>query len=228
MRPLFVALFTLREYRRSTWFYLELLVILVIIGLFRQNYWDLGKQDVYSILGFFTIIVTPLTTLRILRLETNARIYIILTKSLSRVEYLLGKVLAALILDGFMILVLFFICFKLTRLHLEVTWADALIRVLPIYLILLMTLFLFLFLSPLVFRGIYFLIGIAYLILGVDQPEQIPPFLLLPISQLIKLCYSDTGVIFTREIFQGLIYAVLLLTLAIFCFKCREINYEPK
>lgn len=228
MRPFYVALFTLKEYRRSTWFYLELLAILVTLYLYRQNYWGLGKQDVYFVLGLFTVVITPLTTLRLLRYEKNPRIYILLTKRLSRFEYMVGKALAAVILDGILIIMLFVISYIFTGFHNEFTLLMAFVRMTPLFLVLIMTVLLFLLLSPLILHGAFFLLGIAYLILSVSQPEQIPSYFLLPIKQLIKLCYANQPMGLTLDVLQGVIYAIVFFLVAVLCFNLKEINYEQK
>lgn len=227
MGSIYLALFTLKEYFRATFLYLETLLLAVVLFFFGKQFWELGAGDVFPVLGFFALALTLVSTLRITGRETNPRIYSLMTKKLSRITYLCGKALAVFLLDGLYVLGLFVLAFAFTKLGSELTLAAALLRLVPILLVIILTESVFLLFSALVLSRTVFIAGIVLSVLGVNQPDYIPVSLLLSFKQLMQSSYIPGS--FGVE--SGLLtafYIVLLFALACLIFSRRELDYKSK
>jgi len=222
-----LAVFTLKEYCRANWLYMETFLVAVLLFFYGKEYWMLGTQDVFPILSFFALAAATLTTLRITGRETNTRIYILLTKKLSRCTYLCGKALAIFLLDGLYILGLFVLTFKFTKVSAELTLIESLIHLIPVFLVLILAESVFLFFSALVLRNPIFLVGLILVILGVNHPSAVPVYFFLPIQQLIKSSYMPGG-LSTETGLLAIFFIAFFFALACWVFSSRELDYKSK
>lgn len=228
MKQLYLALFTLKEYYRATWLYAEVILVVIAITLFLDHYWLLRADDIYLALGIFAQVSGMFTTLRVTNREMNPRIYILLTKALTRRDYLVGKLIAITIIDGVIIFLLFLTTFFFTQLGAEVAFFAGLVRLLLIYLVLLLTEVIMLCFSPLVTGKRLFLVGVTLIILGFYQPVGILSYILPPIQQLIKSSHSQLGFSLLQEFLLSGIHLALFYWLSCRFFSKRELNYALK
>ena len=227
MGSVYLALFSLKEYFRASFLYMETLLLAVVLFFFGKRFWELGAQDVFPVLGFFALVVTIVSTLRITGRETNSRIYILMTKKLSRLTYLCGKALAVFLLDGLFVLGLFVLAFVFTKLGAEISLTAAVLRLIPIMFVIILTESVFLLFSALVLGNPVFIAGIVLSVLGVNQPDYIPVYLLLPFKQLIRSSYIPRSI----SVESGLLtafYITLFFALACLIFSRRELDYKSK
>lgn len=226
MKIVNLALFTLLDYYRRTWFYAEVILVAILIFLFRDQFWLLNSAQVFPALGIFSIILATVTTLRITHLETNTRIYIPLTKALRRNDYLAGKALAVLSLDTVILAALFILTFALTSVKLQFTFGASLLHLIPLLLIQAMAASIMLSCSSLVSNQTTFFWGIILLILGAAQPWQLAAFILPPVNRLIVS--SFTGGYIWYPYLLAIVYIAGFYKLSQYLFNKRELNYEPK
>ncbi|MDQ7095351.1 hypothetical protein REC12_17305 [Desulfosporosinus sp. PR] len=228
MKIINLAIFTLTDYFRRTWFYAEIILVAILLFLFRDTYRLLGKNDIYPALGMFSIVLSAVTVWRIASLETNPRIYILLTKAISRTSYPSGKILAAFSLNALIVILLFIAGFFCTAVKEQLSFPNGLARLIPLGFILLMANLIMLCCSSLVFSKLSFFWGILLLILGTVQPFSSTGYLFPPIRQLIAGSYASFDIHLIFSCLLALGYIVLFYFLALYFFKKRELNYEQK
>lgn len=223
-----LANFTIKEYMRGTWLSAETVLIVSVMFLYSHYYWKLEAHEVFLALGVFSIIIAILTTLRVSKRELNPRIYIMLTKAITRKDYICGKIIAILAIDIIFLLVLFIIGFSLTKLGSQLSLGGALVRFslnLPVLLLAEMITMLF---SPMIISKTAVPFGLTLTILGLYQPSEILKVVLPPFRQLIKATYSNWGNEFFYDVFLSTVYLILFWYLINYLFDRREIDFEPK
>ncbi len=227
MKVLYLAFFSLKEYFRSSGLLLEVIMMAVTICLFLDNYSELAANDVYLAVGFFSVAITTLTTYRLAKRETNARIYMILMRPIFRWEYLLGKIIAVFIPSTIFSFILFLLGYHFTRMAAQYSFNDAVLRLYPISMLLLLSGSILLLFTPLVLGEKAYIAGlglICFLTLGHNQILNILP----PIQSLIRAAFAPTLALDLRLLFQWGFYTVLFFIMAWFIFMKRELNYDPE
>lgn len=228
MKKIALAIFTVQEYLRGTWFFAEVLFTAIMLFLHSDGYWDLKANEVFLSLGIFAIVIASLTTFRVTNRETNQRIYIILTKAITRRDYVLGKIIAILLINSLFLLIVFFIGYEVTKLGTQYSFFEALGRLGLIILVALLTQMIALCFSPLIKAKSAFPIGLGLIILGFYQPMEALNFVLPPIQQLIKASYKPlNNNLILPMVLMGF-YLVIFYFLTTRFFEQRELDYEPK
>lgn len=227
MKVLNLAFFSLIEYIRSCGLLLEVIMTAVTICLFLDNYTELTANDVYLAVGFFSAAVTTLTTYRLTKRETNAHVYMILMRSLSRMEYLLGKIIAVLIPSALFSFILFLLGFHFTRMSAQYPFNQAVVRLYPILLVIIISESILMLFTPLVMGKMAYIAGLGlmcFLTLGHNPILDILP----PIQSLLRVAGAPTFALDTRILLLWGFYTVLFFMMTWFVFMKRELNYDPE
>ncbi|MEG6570524.1 ABC transporter permease subunit [Thermoanaerobacterium thermosaccharolyticum] len=230
MKIMNLAIFTIHEYFRATGFYVELLVVGTFLYFGYGNTFynkTMPVDEAYFIMGLISCILAIVTTYRITNRERNRRIHIIMTKALSRFDYITGKAIAAFVIDFVLLMIVFVITYFYTRVSKEYSFSMAIITMIPILLIYFQVEAIILFLSPININKSAFMIGFIPIILGFYQPYGILKYILPPIQQLIKISYSGFIKSSDYGIFAlSLLYIIIFFYLSCTVFKNREIDYD--
>lgn len=227
MKVLNLALFSLKEYVRSSGLLLEIIMTAITICMFLDHYSRLTANDVYLTVGFFSVAITTLTTYRLTKRETNARIYMILMRSLSRFEYLLGKIIAVFIPSTIFSFVLFLLGFHFTGMQAQYSFSEAVVRLYPILMVLLMSGSILILFTPLVLGKMAYIFGLGlmcFLTLGHNEILAFLP----PIQSLIRANLVPTMGLNLGIVFLWGLYTVLFFSMAWVIFVKRELNYDPE
>lgn len=216
--------FTLHEYYLATGFICEVLTACLFIFLFSDHYWLMKAFDIYFGLGMFAVTAAFLTTYRIAGREANPRIYIMLTKGVSRREYLLAKLSAAFIVFAAMITALFALGYYLCDVKSEFAFFEALARLSPIYITAMATAAATLFFSKIVRDNI--VAALIVIIFSFAQPPGILNYMLPPLQQLVKMSFGDITPYKAVYIFWGLFFIAAFFTAAVRVFEKRELDFD--
>lgn len=223
-----LANFTIQEYLRGTWLSAETILTVSVLFLYSHYYWKLEAHEVFLALGVFSIIIGILTTLRVMTRELNSRIYILLTKAITRQDYVSGKIIAIFVIDIIFLIILFVIGFSFTKLGSQFTLGEALIRLSLNLSVLLLAVMITVLFSPLIISKSAVPFGLTITILGLYQPSEILQFVLPPFRQLIKATYSDWGHQLFYSVILYVVYLILFWYLINYLLDRREIDFEPK
>ncbi len=224
-----LALFTLTEYIRSTGLYFEALIAFMVVFFLEYMYWLRTPEEVYMWLGIFACASGFFTTLRIAARDAGPRIYEIITKNITRKSYLTGKILAALILDGIFLLALFMPCYFMTTTGKIYSFPEASFRLIPIFLILLMTSVITAFFSKLVTGGQNAIAAcITLLLFSLAQPDGAFNYIAPPVRFLIKMSTGPFDLIQVYYLILALINIAIFYAAAVIYFKKRELNYDTQ
>ncbi|MGE5396362.1 MAG: hypothetical protein ACM3MK_02360 [Chitinophagales bacterium] len=225
MKVLYLALFSLKEYFRSCGLLFEIIMTAVTICLFIDHYSKLGAKDVYFAVGLFAVAISTLTTYRLTQREANAHIYMVLIRSISRWEYLLGKILAIFIPCAVFSFILFLLGFRFTSMAAELSFNEALLRLIPILMILVLCESILLLFTPLVLGRKAYIAGlvlVCFLALGHTQATPVLP----PVQSLIKTSYAPVMNLKTSLVPWGF-YTIIFFGISWLVFSKRELDYEP-
>ena len=224
-----LALFTLTEYIRSTGLYFEALIAFMVVFFLEYMYWLRTPEEVYMWLGIFAAASGFFTTLRLAARDAGPRIYEIITKNITRKRYLTGKILAAFILDGIFLLALFVPCYFLTTTGKVYSFAEASFRLIPIFLILLMTSVITAFFSKLVTGGQNAVAAcVTLLLFSLTQPDGAFNYITPPVRFLIKMATGPFGSSEAYYIALAVFNTALFYAAAVTYFKKRELNYDTQ
>jgi len=230
MKKINLSIFTICEYFRATGFYAELLIVGAFLYFGYGNTFynkTMPVDEAYFIMGLISCILAIVTTYRITNRERNRRIHIIMTKALSRFDYITGKAIAAFVIDFVFLMIVFVVTYFYTRVSKEYPFSMAIITMTPILLIYFQVEAIILFLSPINTNKSAFMIGFIPIILGLYQPYDILEYILPPIQQLIKISYSRFITAYNFGVFAlSLLYIIIFFYLAYIVFKNREIDYD--
>lgn len=229
MKILNIVKFYLSEYCHATWLYFEAIICAVFLffTLFSTNAALITAPDVYINIGIISIISSFFTAMRILDRETNPRIYVMLTKKISRREYLISKLTASSILSGIIILALFSLEFFLTSANKEYSILEGYFRFIPIFGVIIICSAVVTLFSRLVMKN-PFSIGwaVIVMILSFAQPPGFLNYMLPPVQQLIKSSFKNPEQAFLFYLPLCLLYSSFIFLTASYFFKKRELNYE--
>lgn len=227
MKVLYLAVFSLKEYFRSSGLLLEVIVTAVTVCLFLDNYSRLTANDVYLAIGFFSVAITALTTYRLAEREANAHIYMILMRSISRFEYLLGKIIAVFISSTIFSFILFLLGFYFTEMSVQYLFNEAVIRLYPILMVILLSGALLLLFTPLVLGKMAYIVGLGlacFFTLGQNPILDILP----PIQALIRTALTPTLAFDLRNLLLWAIYTVIFFIITWLVFMQKELNYDSE
>lgn len=216
--------FTLREYYRATGFVCEAFTVCLFVFLFSDHYWLLKPFDVYFGIGMFALTASFLTTYRIAGREANSRIYIILTKKVSRRQYLLAKLEAAFAIAAAAITALFVLGYCLCDVSGSYPPVEALARLIPIYAAALAVSAITLYFSKIVYDNL--IAAIILIIFSFAHPPGFLNFVLPPLQQLIKMSFNAFAPYDLIYIFWGAAFAAFFYASAVRVFKRRELDFE--
>ncbi len=218
--------FTLLEYYRATGLICEAFITCLFIFLFSDKYWLLKPFDVYFGLGIFAMTASFITTFRVAGREANLRMYIILSRNVSRSRYILAKLTASVIITASMIMCLFCLGYCLCDIRSSFLLVEALIRLAPIYIVSFATVAITLFFSKIVYGSM--LSSIVLIIFSFTHPPGFLNYFLPPFQQLIKMSFGVFKPYFFVYIFWGVFCIAFFLMAALRIFKSRELNFEKK
>jgi len=222
-----LSLFTLTEYIRSTGLYFEALIAFMVVFFLEYMYWLRTPEEVYMWLGIFACASGFFTTLRIAARDAGPRIYEIITKNITRKQYLTGKILAATILDAVFIIALFIPSYFLTTTGKIYSFPEASFRLIPIFLILLMTSVITAFFSKLVTGGQNAIAAcITLLLFSLAQPDGVFNYIAPPVRFLIKMATGPFELVQACYLVLALLNIVFFYAAAVIYFKKRELNYD--
>jgi len=222
-----LALFTLIEYIRSTGLYFEALIAGMVVFFLEYMYWLRTPEEVYMWLGIFACASGFFTTMRLAARDAGPRIYELITKNITRREYLTGKILAAVILDAAFIIALFISGYLLTATGKVYSFPEAAFRLIPIFLILLMTASITAFFSKLVNgSGNAVAACVTLLLFSLTQPDGAFNYIAPPVRFLIKMATGPFGAFEAYHIALAIITIALFYAAAVIFFKKRELNYD--
>jgi len=227
VKVFYLAFFSLKEYFRSSGLLLEVIMTVVTICMFLDHYSELAADDVYLAVGCFSVAITALTTYRLTKRETNARIYMILMRSISRIEYLLGKIIAVFISSTVFSFILFLLGFHFTGMQVQYSFGEAVVRLYPILMVILLSGSILILFTPLILGKMTYIVGLGlmcFLTLGHNQILDILP----PIQSLIRASFSPMLGPDLKIIFMWGFYTVLSFSMAWLIFVKRELNHEPE
>lgn len=227
MKVLYLALFSLKEYFRSSGLLLEVIMTAVTVCLFLDNYSKLTANDVYLAIGAFSVAVTALTTYRLTKREANAHIYMILMRSVTRSEYLLGKIIAVFISSTLFSFILFLMGFHFTKMAAQYVFYEAIIRLYPILMVILLSGSLLLLFSPLVLGKRTYIVGLGLVCFFTLGPNPILDRL-PPIQALIRTALAPTLALEPRDLFLWVIYMAVFFIITWLLFTKKELNYAPE
>ncbi|HNY10903.1 MAG TPA: hypothetical protein PKK26_04850 [Candidatus Wallbacteria bacterium] len=224
-----LALFTLIEYIRSTGLYFEALIAGMVVFFLEYMYWLRTPEEVYMWLGIFACASGFFTTLRLAARDAGPRIYELITKNITRREYLSGKILAAIILDCIFLLALFIPCYFLTTTGKVYSLPEASFRLIPIFLILSMTVAITAFFSKIVTGSQNAIAAcVTLLLFSLAQPDGAFNYIAPPVRFLIKMATGTFGAFEAYHAVLALITTALFYAAAVSCFKKRELNYDTQ
>jgi len=229
MKIFSLAVFGMVEYYRSTWLFFESILIAVFLffTLLSTNYALLSAQDVYLNIGIFAVVGTFFTSFRLLERETNPRIYVVLTKNVSRREYIAAKFSAAFTVSAAITTALFALEYFLTSAKNQFGPFEAALRLTPAYLVIIISAMTVVLFSKLVMEN-PLSIGwaIVILMMGFAQPPGVLNYLAPPVQQLVKMSFNPFEILDCLYIFFGFLYSTMAFFAASYLFKRRELNYE--
>ncbi|HZW81880.1 MAG TPA: hypothetical protein VFF14_00480 [Candidatus Deferrimicrobium sp.] len=228
MKIIYLSVFTLKDYFRRTWLSAEIIMIAILILLYLDQYWLLSKSEVYPALGIFSLVLVTVNSLRMTNLETNSRIYVPLTKALSRGDYIAGKAVAVLSLDTAILTLMYVLSFLLTSVKQQFSFATGLFHLIPLLGVLLIAEGIILCCSPLVSHKLSFFWGVLILVFGSAQPWKITTYVFPPIKQLIISSYENNNLLTLSQYFLAIVYIVGFYSLALYLFGKRELDFEQK
>lgn len=226
MKIVDIANFTFKEYLKATGLYFEVALAVLFLTVYSYMWWTLRSDEVLLALGIFSMMIAFFTTNRIAKREQNPRIYILMTTSITRSQYLLGKLLAIFLVDVIFVFVLFIIGYFNTQMVVELSVLEGLFRLIPIFMVLVVSISLSILFSGLVLKRSSFFIAIIALIAGFVQPLKFT--LILPIQQLIKTSYTEIKLVDLSWYLVAIFDILLLVLIAIYFFERRELDYELK
>jgi len=219
-----LAKFMLREYYRATGLACETLTACLFIFLFSDHYWLLKPFDIYFGLGMFAVTASFLTTYRVAGREANSRIYIILTKKVSRRQYLLAKLEASFAIVAAATAGLFILGYCLCDIRSSFSFVEAALRLIPIYVAALAVAAITLFFSKIVYSNM--ISAIVLIIFSFAHPPGFLNYILPPVQQLIKMSFNvfePYGLIY---VFWGVLCAAFFYAAAVRVFRARELNFD--
>lgn len=229
MKILRLAAFTAVEYYRATWLYFESILVAVFLffTLLSTNYAFLTAQDVYMNIGIFSVVGTFFTSLRIVGRETNPRIYVILTKAVSRREYVAAKLAASSALSCAIVALMFALEYALTSAKSQFGPFEAAARLAPVFVVVLISAATVVLFSKLVMENPHSIgWAVVALTLGFAQPPGFVNYVAPPIQQLVKMSFNrfePSGLVYVAA---GLAYIAAVFLASSYLFKRRELNYE--
>jgi hypothetical protein len=208
---------------------MEILAVAIAIFISEDYFWLIRKEYAYVALGALASCLGIITTIKVTNRETNPRIYMHMTRTISRFQYLEGKLIAILFLDSSILLGMYLLAFRFTRLNAQMSFIEGLINMIPIILVLVISIMITLLTSRLLTnKTYYYLLGASFIILGFSQPSKKLGYILPPIQQLIKGSFSRSLADMKFELLLALFYIAGLGLLIKLMFDKRELNYEQK
>jgi hypothetical protein len=208
---------------------MEALAVVIAIFISEDHFWLIQKEYAYVALGALACCLGVISTVKVTNRETNPRIYMHMTRTVGRFQYLEGKLIAIFLLDSSILLGIYLLAYKFTRLSVQMSFIESLIRMIPIVLVLMISIMITLLTSRLLTnKTYYYLLGASFIVLGFSQPSTKLSYVLPPIQQLIKGSFSKSLVDMKAEFLLALFYIVGLGVLTNLIFNKRELNYEQK
>ncbi len=224
MKTAVLIRFTLLEYYRATGFTCEAFMACLFVFLFSDQYWLLKASDIYLGLGIYALCSMFLTTVRIIGRETNPRIYILLTKDISRRSYLVAKLAAVFIIYFISIALLLLLAYRFCDISSDFHFWEAFARLAPIYLAALLCAVITVFFSKLVYDNI--IAAVVLLIFSFAQPPCFINYLLPPLQQLIKMSYTGFSPYKTLYLLWSVVFISLFFIASVKVFDGRELNFD--